>query len=204
MNQGLRAIEIVGGHPSIDFVNSVHNWNAEPPPDYFEGFDDLVEWHRLLDLLGERSAERFLAAPQRDKDKAFRQAIALRGHLHRIFAAVAAGRSLPQSSLDHLTDVLRRTMRWRRLEADGASGGRRLSCVWDFADAPAEALPGVVAWQAAELLEQGPLDRLKECPSERCGWLFLDSSKNRSRTWCSMKACGNAAKVRRFRKRASA
>ncbi|WP_189611642.1 CGNR zinc finger domain-containing protein [Saccharospirillum salsuginis] len=35
-------------------------------------------------------------------------------------------------------------------------------------------------------------------------WLFLDLSKNRSRDWCSMANCGNAAKVRRFRQRKAA
>lgn len=202
MSKPLHEIEIVGGHPAIDFVNTVHNWNADPPPDYFDGFDDLVEWHRLVGLLDAGQARRFRAAPEREKERAFRAAVALRAELHEIFSALAHGRALPQSALDHLTEVLRRTVRWRRLAAD--ADGQRLRFEWKLGDAPAEGLLGIVAWQAAELLENGPLERVKECPAERCGWLFVDSSKNRSRTWCSMKACGNAAKVRRFRRRAGA
>ena len=34
---------------------------------------------------------------------------------------------------------------------------------------------------------------------DRCGWFFLDSSRGRRRRWCSMKTCGNQAKVARFR-----
>jgi predicted RNA-binding Zn ribbon-like protein len=34
-----------------------------------------------------------------------------------------------------------------------------------------------------------------------CGWLFLDTSKNHSRRWCSMDACGNQAKARRHYRR---
>ncbi len=34
--------------------------------------------------------------------------------------------------------------------------------------------------------------------SESCGWLFLDTTKNRSRRWCSMAYCGNRVKALRF------
>jgi len=75
---------------------------------------------------------------------------------------------------------------------------------WDLTAAPAEAYLGPVSWACADLLEHGPLDRIKICPADDCGWLFLDVSKNRSRQWCSMTTCGNAAKVRRFRQRKAA
>jgi predicted RNA-binding Zn ribbon-like protein len=38
---------------------------------------------------------------------------------------------------------------------------------------------------------------VKECGTENCNWLFLDTSKNRSRRWCDMKECGNREKARR-------
>jgi predicted RNA-binding Zn ribbon-like protein len=37
-------------------------------------------------------------------------------------------------------------------------------------------------------------ERLKICPN--CEWLFIDQSRNRSRTWCDMTVCGNRAKAR--------
>lgn len=197
----LENIEIIGGHPAIDFVNTVHSWQEDPPPDYLHGFNDLVEWHRMFDLVGPKAAARFKAAPAAEKKRVFREAIGLRADLHRIFAGLTGGKALPQDALDRLSDVIRRTARWRRLTADRASGGRALCCVWELDEAPAAALLGPVAWQAADLLENGSLERLKECPGEDCGWLFLDTSKNRSRTWCSMRTCGNAAKVKRFRRR---
>ena len=55
-----------------------------------------------------------------------------------------------------------------------------------------------VAQSAAELLVQGSLERIRECPGQgTCGWLFLDLSKNASRRWCDMRVCGNRAKARR-------
>ncbi|WP_344746998.1 CGNR zinc finger domain-containing protein [Streptosporangium vulgare] len=34
------------------------------------------------------------------------------------------------------------------------------------------------------------------CPS--CYWLFLDTSKNGRRRWCSMTTCGSRDKARRY------
>lgn len=44
-------------------------------------------------------------------------------------------------------------------------------------------------------------ERLKICAEDSCQWAFLDSSKNRSRHWCSMRECGNRAKTRAYRAR---
>jgi predicted RNA-binding Zn ribbon-like protein len=37
------------------------------------------------------------------------------------------------------------------------------------------------------------LERVKECPN--CGWLFLDTTKNGKRRWCSMEDCGSNVKA---------
>ncbi|MFC5825573.1 CGNR zinc finger domain-containing protein [Nonomuraea insulae] len=44
-------------------------------------------------------------------------------------------------------------------------------------------------------------DRLKVCAEGTCQWAFIDSSKNRSRSWCSMRVCGNRTKTRAYRAR---
>ena len=43
--------------------------------------------------------------------------------------------------------------------------------------------------------------RLKACRGEDCRWVFLDGSRNSSRRWCDMAACGNRAKSASFRDR---
>ncbi|MFI7444024.1 CGNR zinc finger domain-containing protein [Nonomuraea indica] len=44
-------------------------------------------------------------------------------------------------------------------------------------------------------------DRLKVCAEVTCQWAFLDASRNRSRSWCSMRVCGNRTKTRAYRAR---
>jgi len=54
------------------------------------------------------------------------------------------------------------------------------------------------------LQAQGAWPRLKACTDEGCQWAFFDTTRNRSRTWCSMKECGNKEKTRRYRRRQGA
>lgn len=48
---------------------------------------------------------------------------------------------------------------------------------------------------------KGSWARLKICPADDCAWAFFDTSRNRSRRWCSMEVCGNREKVRAYRDR---
>ncbi len=61
-----------------------------------------------------------------------------------------------------------------------------------------------IAWSLAVLhsaLAAGYADRIKTCRNDECGWLFLDESRNRSRQWCDMSACGSRMKARAYRAR---
>ena len=53
----------------------------------------------------------------------------------------------------------------------------------------------------ADIQCAGTWERLKACAAEDCQWAFYDTSRNRSRTWCSMEVCGNRAKTRAYRAR---
>ncbi|RLK60599.1 CGNR zinc finger domain-containing protein [Actinokineospora cianjurensis] len=61
---------------------------------------------------------------------------------------------------------------------------------------------GAVLAAATRLAVLGEWDRVKICPADDCRWAFFDRSRNRSRTWCSMRVCGNREKARTWRERA--
>lgn len=63
------------------------------------------------------------------------------------------------------------------------------------------ALARIVA-VAFEAMLDGSWTRLKAC--RQCTWVFWDTSKNRSGSWCSMQLCGNRRKTRAYRRRKSA
>jgi hypothetical protein len=63
---------------------------------------------------------------------------------------------------------------------------------------------GAVLAASARLAVLGQWDRLKICAAGECRWAFYDRSRNRSRTWCSMRVCGNRTKARNWRQRTRA
>jgi predicted RNA-binding Zn ribbon-like protein len=55
-----------------------------------------------------------------------------------------------------------------------------------------------------QAMVEGTWARLKACRNDECMWVFYDTSKNHSATWCSMRACGNRMKARAYRRRRAA
>lgn len=64
-----------------------------------------------------------------------------------------------------------------------------------------ESAVGAVLAAATRLAVLGEWDRVKICPADDCRWAFYDQSRNQSRTWCSMRVCGNREKARSWRQR---
>lgn len=197
----LDELVIIGGHPAANFVNTLHNWTETDPEEYLHQFDDFVRWNRMVGLI-DNEADVAEEHSKEEEERVMQALRRLRVGMHDVFASIVEKQPLSGQALDHLNEVVHQTARWRRLTP--TEDGLQATAVWDLTNAPAEAFLGPVAWACADLLENGPLDRLKICPADDCGWLFLDLSKNRSRHWCSMTTCGNAAKVRRFRQRKAA
>ena len=52
-----------------------------------------------------------------------------------------------------------------------------------------------------ESQKDGTWDRLKCCDLPTCGWAFYDSTRSRTKRWCSMKTCGSRHKAREYYKR---
>jgi predicted RNA-binding Zn ribbon-like protein len=96
--------------------------------------------------------------------------------------------------------------------AEAAGLARRLPLVLDVASRPprltplyrgtADSVLAMLLAAVAESVAGGTWNRLKTCKDPGCRWAYYDQSRNRSRAWCSMAACGNRAKARAFRNRA--
>lgn len=71
-------------------------------------------------------------------------------------------------------------------------------------EATAPGVRGAVGRILVEVYDEmvdGVWERMKACRADDCRWAYLDTSKNRSRCWCSMESCGNRAKVHAYRQR---
>jgi predicted RNA-binding Zn ribbon-like protein len=55
-----------------------------------------------------------------------------------------------------------------------------------------------IAESFAKFLVEGEPVRLKACQNPSCRWVFYDTTRSRTKRWCS-DTCGNLIKVRKFR-----
>jgi predicted RNA-binding Zn ribbon-like protein len=53
---------------------------------------------------------------------------------------------------------------------------------------------------ALDLVRETP-GRVRECAADHCPVVYLDTSRNRSRRWCSMEVCGSRAKAAAYYRR---
>ena len=110
----------------------------------------------------------------------------LRRAIYEVFRPIADGTEPSAGALARLQEF----------HAQAVATGQLTPAGFTWAD---DAL-APVAVAAVDLLRSGPLDRVSTCAA--CPWLFLDTSRNHSRRWCSMDDCGARAKMRRYRAKA--
>jgi predicted RNA-binding Zn ribbon-like protein len=195
----------VGGRLCLDFINTVQG--REPGPggvatvigERLVSYDALVRWATLADALtpAEGDSLRHAAAARpAEAAETLARCRAVRDAMCRIFASVVEGRAPVPADVAALNDELRRARAREHLEAAPVWRWR-----WDDDAGALERMLWPVVASAAELLTEGDLARVRQCPGSACGWLFYDSSRSGRRQWCDMADCGNVAKVRRFRQR---
>ena len=199
-------MKLIGGRLCLDFINTVDGRKSSARSvdsvlgDKLVEYSDLVEWSRHSGIVTATEAERLIQASKRNTREAknvFDRAIALREALYRICKAIITGRRPQTVDLETVNGELLEARTHERLthEANG------FTWEWVGSETALDRMLWSIANSAAELLTTGDLSRLRECGGEECGWVFEDTSRNRSRQWCDMQDCGNLEKVRRYRTR---
>jgi len=213
-------MNLIGGVLCLDFTNTI-GWRGGPDSDEkLYDYEDLIVWGRHAGALSERHGKELLkrAASEPARARAtHQQAIALREALYRTFSSLSSGRSPRPIDVAQINAVVGDAYRHLRLAPRPPSGiaprppsgiaprpssglaplGGGFAWEWHEAEGALELPVWMVARSAAELLTSDSLGRVRECAGEKCDWLFLDASRNRSRRWCDMAECGNRAKARR-------
>jgi predicted RNA-binding Zn ribbon-like protein len=184
--QTLDELPFVGGDVALDFVNSAELRGDPEAGDVLRTPADLVRWGVRSGLLDQGAG----AADRRE----LRAAVQTRELLYRLFSVRLRDAPAAASDLEGLARAASEAYAAARLEA-GADG--RLGWTWD--PARPSTVRHIAATAATELLGSDRLGRLKQCPGDHCGWLFLDATKRGNRRWCSMRECGQEAKSARRR-----
>ena len=189
--------DLDAGKLCLDFANTA-DWHASAEPvESLRSYLDLVLWGWAAKLLDENEALELDAAagehPQ-SAEEVYERAIELREALYRIFSQTVSHESPAQADLGILNAALREAM--PHLKLSGGADGFILQ--WEKSGEALDRMLWPVIQSAVDVLTLDESDRLGECADDRgCGFLFYDTSRNRSRRWCSMDSCGNRAKAMR-------
>lgn len=183
-----------------NFVNTVSSWVDADSYDYLQSYDDFIDWCSKVNIADTAQLEAMGAVSTRQPEEAsaaLTRIKEIRFILHRLIAAVAKGlvaeihHFLPTFNLLLRVDT---APRQQLLYSDGKFLRNQLNKAGDLT-AP--------IWLAVESLSTLLVDhdpaRIKECP--KCGWVFLDETKNGKRVWCNPRYCGSSDKMMRYHKK---
>jgi predicted RNA-binding Zn ribbon-like protein len=189
------SIELVGGHPALDFVNTV-SWRHDTER-WRENLAvplDLLTWAYRAGVVDKQHLTAMRLELTKDPETAERV-------LRRVH-------ELREQLYHHLADCIdqpggkeqiREGSPLHRAFADAvtASSLAGTPARWILQARSPLDLPRILALHALDLIQTMPKDRLRRCDDDGCGWLFLDTTRNHSRRWCSSGDCGNRDRARR-------
>ena len=202
-----KKFEFLGEALCLDFVNTLHDTAAKDQGEDLSSDADVAVWaaeagiltagemvtfhagvtkkYVSLNLLGKRHASLC------DEARALREA------LRAIFQRAVRGKKIGLGDVETLNLLLKCFSVAGQIEK--SNGDWTMN--WDSRAGGAERVFYAIVKSAAEVVATGRWRALRECDSDTCTWMFLDTSKNHSRRWCEMARCGNRDKVQRFRAR---
>jgi predicted RNA-binding Zn ribbon-like protein len=188
--------DFIAGHPVLDFNNTVA-WtprgksnNRLPRP------IDLVRWGAESGILTSDEARKLRGYCVRNGSRSrseLAEAVRLRDLLHRLFSGLVGSEAPPNASIAELNRHLKKLRSRQKLEWRHGKLG------WaPVVSSGTSMIMNRLALSAAGLITSEEVRRLRTCANPDCGWLFLDTTKNGLRKWCSMSDCGGRAKAKRY------
>lgn len=179
---------LVGGHPLLDFLNTVGDQDKDRTQNDLENWERFLDWAMLSDLYAK--AERSKLRSMKDKDKQSEVLVALIEIRERIFEALqplAANQPISDDAMSYLGSSIIDSFTRASLSTH-ASGHR-----WNAKSENPHWITDVVFLSLEDLLRNVDSKKIRECG--RCSWLFINQGRGVGRKWCSMKTCGNRAKA---------
>jgi predicted RNA-binding Zn ribbon-like protein len=186
------------GNLALDFANTM-DWHAsDHPEELLNSYSDLVHWASDYSLLTPEEVRILTAEADRRPEaakEALEAAIAVRESIYHIFSAIVHDDQPKAEDLERLKEV------WGQAVTAGEIVPRENGFTWIWAGRSTSLAQILwpVSRAAVDLLLSESLSQVGQCADDRgCGLLFIDTSRNHSRQWCSMDSCGNRAKAQRY------
>jgi predicted RNA-binding Zn ribbon-like protein len=174
-------LKLLGGKLCLDFINTLDWRGTEKPVEFLNTYHDLVVWSRHAGVCTIQDSRQLSAMAKQSETMAKKihlRALSIREIMYRIFSAISQNKNPSKEDLTGFNQQLSASMQ-----------GSQIVRIKIF---------NPIVRSAAELLVSADLQNIKSCADPACGWLFLDTSRNKRRRWCDMRDCGNRAKASRF------
>lgn len=184
----------------LDFVNTASGRGTDFFSESLADYRALVDWATNIGSLAERDAAALLIEADRRPqaaDGVLADGIRFRESLARIVLTISQAEAPEQVDLATLNAGLAQHLPHQRLDVTGD----RIGVSWSAVATELDRVLWPVTKATVDFLTGRDLWRMRVCPAHGCGLVFIDTSRNRTRRWCSMRICGNRSKVRRFYER---
>ena len=193
-------LKLLGGRLCLNFINTLDWRGIETPVEFINHYQDLAVWCRHVGICTPaetRQLTEMAGECQAEARQVCKRAVALRETIYRIFAAISTNKNPAHQDLAGFNRYLSRSMKVSQIikTRDGYSwdtSGEKTRLDWVF---------NPIIRSAVDVLVSDDIKHIKTCADPACGWLFLDTSRNKRRRWCDMQDCGNRAKASRFYKK---
>ncbi len=194
-------LPLVGSELAFDLSNTSSGRGHSTHKDHLGEGVDVIIWARHAKVLTPADGEWAVSAVMDKRtlaDELLHRTLLLRETIYELGETIAAGKGTSAETVDALAHVHAACIARAHL----VKHDKGFVWAWAPQEALVESILGPVALSALTLLTQDDLSRIKQCAGDHCGWLFFDTTKNKSRRWCEMEVCGNRAKQRRHLSRA--
>ena len=188
-------IRLDGGVLCLDFVNTIPDRKDGSNRDNLQSYNDLIYWARKAKAIGSpafTALEKAGLAKERAAREHFVQSLQLRDLLYRLFYPLSQQTKVKPADLDAFNKTMSRHAA-QLIIVPREDGFERK---WAYDATQFQIVTAPIIQSAHDLLLSDKLTRIKECPN--CGWLFLDTTKNGKRRWCSMEDCGSNVKALQY------
>ena len=190
-------LKLLGGRLCLDFVNTLDWRGTENPVEFLNTYPELVAWSRHVGICTTAETRQLSETASDRRDEArqtCKRAVRLRETIYRIFSAISRKKNPVPKDLSDFNQYLSESMQASQIVRT------KNGYIWDTTGEKTRlgwVLHPVIR-SAADVLVSDDIKNIKACADPSCGWLFLDSSRNKRRRWCDMQDCGNRAKASRF------
>ena len=189
--EGWSEADYVGGHPVLDFINTVADTGKTRLSDKIGNWDAVRKWACGAGLLSKGELAAFMQDPSLDDDGELARLHRFREQAYEAMLGLADRADSGSQSVIRLEPSIRDAM------GRGVFSGEGRRFRWQPDACSPQRWLDAIALRVEEFLRSEDVVRLRQC--NRCTWFFVDRGRGAGRRWCDMRTCGNRAKAEAFR-----